>query len=284
MGEINTKTATKVKKVINVVLNALLYLFMALCVVMIVLSVTTKKSDTGVVTVLGYQMKVVETPSMEWQEDIKLEHLGLETDEIKSLDDLKIKDIPRYSMVFIEVVPSDPEVAKEWYKGLKVGDVLTFMYGEYGVISGRQPIITHRITSITEKAEGRFMIELNGDNKGISDEDKVSPADTLTQVIDTGAEGVNYVLGKVTGQSKLLGNVVNIVHQPVGMVFIVIVPCVIILIMEIIKIVGYFTSEKKKKEQEEKEEQQNEIEQLKKELEMLKKANETEKPADVTEE
>ena len=47
---------------------------------------------------------------------------------------------------------------------VKVGDVLTFRY-----VYATQVTITHRITSITEEANGEFIIELAGDNKNSED-------------------------------------------------------------------------------------------------------------------
>lgn len=265
------KPLTGAKKLANIAMNVLLYVFIIVCLLLVVASISSKKSGTGAMTIFGHQARVVETQSMEWADDIKIEHLKLEGTDIDSLDKLPLGEVPKNSLVFIEVVPEDPEQAKLWYDNLKVGDVVTFMYGEYGVIAGRQPIITHRITKITPKLSGGYLLELNGDNKGLTEEDKTSPADTATQYIDTSVESVNYVVGKVTSQSKALGNLIYIVKQPVGIICIVIVPCVIIIILEVIKIVSVLGEDKKKKAEEEKQKMEEEKQKQESEIELLKK-------------
>ncbi len=265
------KPLTGAKKIANIIMNVLLYVFIIVCLLLVVASISSKKSETGAMTIFGYQARVVETQSMEWADDIKIEHLKLEGTDIDSLDKLPLGEVPKNSLVFIEVVPEDPEQAKLWYDNLKVGDVVTFMYGEYGVIAGRQPIITHRITKITPKLSGGYLLELNGDNKGLTEEDKTSPADTATQYIDTSVESVNYVVGKVTSQSKALGSLIYIVKQPVGIICIVIIPCVIIIILEVIKIVGVLGEDKKKKAEEEKQKMEEEKQKQESEIELLKK-------------
>ena len=184
----------------------------------------------------------------------------------------KIKDIPLKSMVFIELVPESEAEAKAWYKTLKVGDVLTFRY-KYD----RQETITHRIIEIKENVDGTgeptggYTITLRGDNVALKNDTGASKADVGTQIINTDQESVNYVIGKVTGQSKFLGTVIYTLKQPIGIALIIIIPSAIIMILEIMKIVGIVGEEKKKKAQEEKDKQQNEIESLKKQLEELQK-------------
>lgn len=262
---------TGAKKVFNIISSVVLYAFIVLCLALVVASIVSKKSESGAMTIFGYQARIVETKSMEWADDIQIEHLKLEGTDIDSLDDLPIGAIPKNSLVFVDVVPKDEAAAEEWYSNLKVGDVVTFMYGEYGKIEGKQPVITHRITKITPKTGGGYILEINGDNKGLTAEDKSSLADTATQYIDTSIESVNYVVGKVTGQSKLLGNLIYIVKQPVGIVCIVIVPCLIIIVLEIIKIMGVLGEDKKKKAEEEKQRIEEEKQKQESEIELLKR-------------
>ena len=247
------------KKIWNIASNVLLYLFIAICLVGVVLTITAKKDADGTATILGKQMRVVVSPSMEKCD---------QTD----VSGFKIKDIPVGSMVFIDVVPTDADKAAEWYADLKVGDVLTFKY-----VYTRQETITHRITSIEKKDSGGYIIELEGDNKS-------SDSKTLTQRIDTSlTDSPDYVIGMVTGQSRLLGLFITALKSPLGLILIVILPSLIIMAFEIVKVVRIFNEEKRKADQEVKEKQQSELDELRRklaELESVKSAQTAETKAD----
>lgn len=246
------------KKALKLVQNILTYVFVGLCIVLVVFTVISKKND-GAISIFGHEARIVISESME----------KCDQTDVSSYD---IKDIPIKSMVFIELVPKDKEEAKEWYADLEVGDVLTFRY-KYD----RQVTITHRIIEITQNLDGKgnptggYTIALKGDNRALESDPKASAADVGTQVINTEVDGVNYIIGKVTGQSVVLGYTIYALKQPLGIALIIIVPSAIIMIIEIIKIVGILNEDKKKKAQEEKDKQTNEIEELKKQLEELKK-------------
>jgi ABC-type multidrug transport system fused ATPase/permease subunit len=244
----------KLKKTLNVIFNVFVYAFVIVGLLTVLLTILSKREPDGAANIFGMQMRIVLSPSMEKCD---------ETD----VSAYKIKDIPVKSMVFIELVPTDAEKANEWYSALQVGDVLTFKY-KYDT----QETITHRIISITPKATGGFIIKLEGDNKA-------SDARTLKQTIDTSVSDTspNYVIGKVVGQSRVLGFLVYSVKQPLVMVLLVIVPCVVIIIFEIMQIVGVLAADKKKrlteekaKIEQEKAEKLNEIEELKRQLAELK--------------
>ena len=245
----------KLKTVLNIISNVVLYCFIFVCLVGVILTITAKKDADGTATVLGTQIRTVISPSME-------------KCELTDVSGYKIKDIPVNSLVFIQVVPTDADKAADWYDDLKVGDVLTFKY-----VYTRQETITHRITAIKEKPTGGYIIELEGDNKN-------SDNKTLTQVIDTSiADSPNYVIGKVTGQSYLIGLFITALKSPLGLIFIVIVPSLIIMTLEIIKIIRMYNDEKKKKDQEEKDQQQSELDELRRRLAELEAAK-SETPSD----
>ncbi|MBR3804173.1 MAG: hypothetical protein IKJ14_02345 [Clostridia bacterium] len=245
-----------VKKTFKIISNVVLYLFIALCVFGVLVSVSAKKNGEDAATIFGYQMRFVLTESMEKCD---------QTD----VSDYKIKQIRQKSLIFVKTMPKDKAEQDEWYRDLKVGDVLTFKY-----VYASQVTITHRIVEIYEKPTGGFIIHLEGDNKN-------SDGNTLKQMIDTSIpESPNYVIGKVTGVSYLLGLFVYALKSPVGIICIVILPCVIIMILEIVKLITFFGAEKRKKQevaieiqQSEIDKQQDEIELLKKQLEELKKLN-----------
>ena len=244
MSEKSTKITAK--RIFSIVLNAVFVCFFLLCALALFLAVTSKKSSDGAMEIFGTEMRLVLSSSMEKCD---------ETD----VSDYEIKDIPVKSVVFIQTVPEDEAQAKTWYEQLKVGDVLTFKY----VYGGSQDTITHRIVAI----EGT-VITLAGDNKTSQD-------GYLMQVIDYSQDTANYVIGKVTGTSYFLGLAITALKSPVGIVCIVIVPCLIIVVLEVIKIVGVLSENKKKKQAEEQKKKDDELEELKKKLAQLENLQKT---------
>ncbi len=235
------KKAT-VKKIGNILLNVLMYVFLALCIFAVILTVLSKKTPDGASEILGYQFRVVVSDSMA-------------KCELTDVSEYDIKDIPIRSMVFVQTVPTDPSAANEWYANLQVGDVLTFRY-----VYTTQVTITHRIVSISEKKAGGFIIELEGDNKN-------SESKQLHQTIDTSqTNSTNYVIGKVTGQAYLLGVVMSFLMEPIGIILAIIVPCFIIILLEIFKIVKVLSADKKKREEEITAQKDTELEELRRRL------------------
>ena len=234
---------SKTKKVLNIVVNILVYAFLALAVVSLVF-VMFSKNDA--VTVFGRQVYIVVSGSMEKCEN---------TD----VSDFEIKDIPVKSAVFIECVPKDAAQADEWYSDLQVGDVLTFKY-----LYTTQETVTHRIVEIEENGDGGYTIQLEGDNKG---EGVTLARQTIrTEEVDS----PNYVIGKVTSVSYPLGVVIHSLTQPLGIAFLVMIPCFAIILLEVIRIVKYLGEEKRKKAEASSLEKDDEIEQLRAQIEALK--------------
>lgn len=248
-----------VKRIVGIATNVVLYLFLALCIFSVIFTVFSKKDADGAANIFGYQMRLVVSDSME-------------KSEYTDTSEFDIGSIPLNSMVFVDLVPEDEGEALEWYSELEVGDVLTFKY-----TYTTQMTITHRIMDITPKysfnSRGEselvgYKIELQGDNKSSSNQN------LLTQTIDTSIdESLNYVIGKVVAKSVSLGFVMSLLKSPMGIVFIVIVPCVIIIFFEVIKIFNAFALEKKQKHEEEKEKKDNEIEELRRRLSELERMN-----------
>lgn len=52
-------TKTKIKKIGKIALDILLYLFLAICVVTLVLTISSKKDIDGASELFGYQMRVI---------------------------------------------------------------------------------------------------------------------------------------------------------------------------------------------------------------------------------
>ena len=240
----------KVKKTIGVLANVLLYVFIAVCFCCVVFSIISKKDPDGTANIFGYQVRFVQSNSMEKCD---------ETD----VSAYEIKDIPVKSLVFIKTVPEDEAAAKEWYKTVKVGDVLTFKY-----VYTRQVTITHRVTDIAEKADGSgYIITLTGDNKN-------SDSEVLSQTIDTSfTDSPNYVIGRVTGVNHFLGVLVYALKSRVGIVCFIILPCLLVIAYEIWRIVNAVSADKKQKRNDEEAKQQQELEALRRRLAELEGAN-----------
>jgi hypothetical protein len=207
-----------------------------------------KKNADDALSFFGYQARIVQSDSMA-------------KSELTDVSDYKIKSIPIKSLVFIQTVPEEEASAEEWFADLKVGDVLTFRYVYNGQVT-----ITHRIVKIEEKATGGRILTLEGDNKNAS-------VNLSQQILDTSLHfdltNYNYAIGKVVGQSLFLGFSIYAINTPVGMLCMVIIPCLIIIVMEIIRIVNVLGEEKRKKATELAEEKQLEIELLKQQLATL---------------
>lgn len=239
--------STKLKKIGGIALNVLTYIFLAFCIFAVFVTLVSGRKADGAAEIFGYQLRIVTSDSMA-------------KSEYTDVSDYKIKDIPVRSMVFVQVMPDDPAEADEWYRSLKVGDVLTFRY-----VYATQVTITHRITSIVEKEGGGFIIELAGDNKSSED-------GQLHQVIDTSIpNNTNYVIGKVTAKAYLLGVIMSFLMTPLGIVVAVIVPCLAIILLEVIKIAKTISEERSKKDREEEDKKDEELQELRRRIAELEK-------------
>lgn len=256
LPETNT-TKQKVLKALQIAGDVLFCLIIAFALFVLIISVSAKRDADGTANVFGYQLRFVRSGSMEKCD---------QTD----VSGYKIKSIPVKSCVFIKKAPApeDQQALKEWCSALSVGDVLTFQYSKYGAANIQDKVITHRIVKIEPK-EGGYIITLEGDNK--NDTGSVGQ-----QVIDTTkADGLDYIIGKVEGQSYFLGLCVYALKSPVGLVFIIIVPCMIVIAYEVIKIITVLNKDKKDRQQQEKTAKEDEIALLRKQLEELQKSGGT---------
>lgn len=243
------------KRVARIVGNVLLYTFLAFCILTVAVTILSKRDADGTAEIFGYQMRVVTSPSME----------ACEATDVSAYE---IGSIPVHSMVFVQTVPDDPAEQEEWYGNLKVGDVLTFRY-----VYANQVTITHRILSITPKENGGYRIELAGDNK--NDTTYGENGGRMIQIIDTAPESneeqYNYVIGKVTAKSFLLGAAISALKTPIGIVLLIIVPCFLIILWQVLKIVQILGADKKKREQEQRAQQERQAEEKDNELEALRR-------------
>ena len=246
------------KRIAAILGDVLLFAFIGICCFVVVLTIVSKKDVDGTATIFGYQLRFVKTASME--------KCDATYDEIKQY---AIKDIPTNSLLFIETVPKDEAQALEWYSEIKVGDVLTFKY----VYDYKQETITHRVTDIKEYYDGDgvllgYDITLRGDN---------IPEGTNAQeqyIFTYEPEALNYVIGKVVSQNRFLGLLAAALKTPLGLILVVMVPCSIIIITEVVRVVNLLNADKKEKAEREKSEKQKEIDDLKEKLRQLEEAKE----------
>ncbi len=245
-SEKSSKSGSTAGKVLGIIGNVILYIVIALALIVLVISITAKKDNDGTATIFGTQLRFVQSSSME-----KCDKTDVSGYKIKSI---KVK-----SCVFVDVIPTDEAKRDEWLKTVKVGDVLTFKY-----VYTTQETITHRVVGISEKESGGYIITLEGDNK--SDESAL-----LKQTIDTSdTNSTNYIIGRVTGQSYLLGLLVYAFRSTVGIICFIFVPCLVLITFQTIRIVRVVSEGKKEKVAVAQQTQANEIEELKRQLAALK--------------
>ncbi len=242
------KKQSKAGKAVNIIFNILLGVFIVCAAFVLTISVVSKKDSDGTATIFNTQLRFVQTDSMDACE---------QTD----VSQYKIKSIKAKSCVFVNVIPEDEEERNKWLDEIEVGDVLTFRY-----VYTKQETITHRVVNKVSNESGGYIITLEGDNKS-------STTGVLKQTINTSdVDSPNYIVGKVVGQSYVLGLIVYAMRSTLGIVLIIIIPCSIIIIYNAIKIVRVCAGDRKEKARAQVESQNKEIEELKKQLEMLKKA------------
>lgn len=244
------KTKLTPKKVLSIMGDVFLSLFLVFAVLCCVSVVLMKQSGNNSLNLFGQEMRLVLTESME-------------ENKLTDVSSYEIKSIPKDSLIGIQTFKEDER--QEFYDSLKVGDVLTF---KYLITSSEQVVITHRIIEIEKKSDDlNYLITLRGDN---INEDGT----TSTQVIDTTYDesSFNYIIGKVTWVNPVLGYMMTFLKSTYGIVFIIILPSSFVVIFEIFKIISYYTSDKKA----EKKAKDDEIKALKERLEQLEKANDHE--------
>ena len=268
------KPKTVLQKILDVALTVIVVIVVIIAVFVLFVTITSKKSPDGAADIFGYQMRTILTGSME---KCKHEDPSEECDHV-DVSKYEIGHLPVDTMIFIELVPEDKDEANEWYKNLKEGDVLTFQYTGMGVV-------THRIIEIETNSTGGYEIDLMGDNRG---DDGTAGVQTI---ITNNADSANRVIGKVVGQSVFLGKAVTIIRKPVGAIFVILVPCLLIVIVEVVKIIVVLTEDKRAKRKAQNEERKaleektetarEDIEELKKQIEQTKLAlNSTDAPKD----
>lgn len=238
-----SKNRISTKRILSIVGDVILSIFLIFAIFSCVFVVSMKKSGDGSIKIFGQELRLVLTESME-------------ENELTDVSKYEIKSIPKDSLIGVQTF--DENNKQEFYDSLKVGDVLTF---KYLITSNDQVVITHRIIDIEKKSDQKnYIITLRGDNVN-------EDGSTAIQTIDTTYDetSFNYVIGKVTWVNPVIGYMMTFLKSTYGIVFVVILPSSFIVIYEIFKLISYYTSDKKA----EKKAKDEEIEALKKRLEEL---------------
>ena len=92
---------TKMKKIGKIALDVLVYIFLAICIFSVFITVLSKRDNDGAAEIFGYQMRVVTSSSME-------------KCELTDVSKFEIKDIPVRSMIVVKVVPDDHDEADKF--------------------------------------------------------------------------------------------------------------------------------------------------------------------------
>ena len=231
------------KQKINKIFNILSYCFIFIAAIFTITTINLKENTKDGITIFNHQMMVVETESME-------------KNELVNVDEYEIKSIKKNSLIIVKVV--DENDPYSFYKEIEINDVLTFKY----MIGNKQETITHRVINKTPKEDG-FIFELRGDNIN-------KDGTTSTQIIDTTEEdSFNYIVGKVIGTSHPMGVVITSMKSDVGIIGVIIIPSIILIFFEIMKISNEVNKEKIQKSKNKDIELQNknqELEELKRRL------------------
>ncbi len=222
------------KPIWKTILNIIYFVFLGFFLVLAVFSVSTRitKGKIG-----NSQLLVVVSSSMDGDKQ----------------EDYDIKTIPVKSLIAVDLIKDGKE--DEFYSGLKKGDVITFNY-----LPLNNATITHRIVSDPVKDEsGVYQIVARGD--------AVEESEIQTLYSD-GRTG--EILGKVSFVSLPLGQIYYFISSKPGTLILVVLPCSLVAIIEVCKIIYLISENRSRKKEEEinaeKSAKDKEIEELKRQL------------------
>ena len=196
MGTNNNKDAAKTKKIIRIVLNVLLWIFLVFAFIMMVFAFASISNDYGV-PMMGN--KVI---------------LNVVSDSMQPT-------INKGDLI------AGKTLTLEEKQALKEQDIITFFVDLNG--DGVKEINTHRIVKVNVASDGTITFRTKGDNAAIY---PVNVADDgynvrLDDVICTWKEGDTQLKG--------LGSVMNFLQSRVGFLCIVIIPLALFFIYEVVR-------------------------------------------------
>ena len=219
-----TKKSPSVKKILSIVGNTVLWLFVAFAIIITVVVFATnssKSEDNSLSTIGGLALVTISSDSMEGKDGFK-----------------------KGSLIFVNTLT---DVEK---KELKVGDVITFnSERDLNKDGSDNDINTHRIIDIKEDGDARFYVT-KGDHNPTPD--GVYDAGSSTHASSGYVVESKMILGKWNGK-KIggIGNFLSFLKTRVGFFVVIILPLIAFFIYELVRFIMVVLSLKGKKTEDE---------------------------------
>ena len=183
----------KKKKILNIILNVFIWIFVAFSAFMTIISLTASSSQDGIPSISGTAFLTVSSDSMKGSFD-------------------------KGDLILVTKLTDDAK------KTLKVGDVITFRDDLDG--NGTQELNTHRIIEVLYDADGKVdKYRTKGDNNMLDDSDPV-----LWQFIIGKWNKSTTDDGTVI---PFVGGVISFIQKPTGFLVAIVLPLVIFFLYEV---------------------------------------------------
>jgi len=219
------------KRIVTIVVDVIVGVFAVFAIASVVIAVSFKVNNSnGTLTFGNTEVRLVQTGSMEWGGEVSPKAKGYLIGEIKT-----------YDAVYINKKPTTDEGQKLFYDNLKEGDVVSF----WTVREGTKVNITHRIVGKTVQGNG-YMFTIQGDN-WTGGEPACDYIYTCTDSPIPSQYIMNEFNGIVFKTSSFVGGFFHFVQSKTAIICLVIVPCVLIIGYEVVKIILIVNKDKKKK-------------------------------------
>ena len=217
--EKNNKGNSTFVKVLKIIGNVILWIFVAFAALLTVVAITSTRNDYGMANVLGYSPVTVLTDSMKDTfnaGDLLLVKVSMNSDSNDIRNNLKVNDIVVYSTY------------------LKMAD---------GSTTERPVLNTHRIVSVETDSTGRTFYRTQGDNKvtnPVPDENPVYPESVLGiwESKDNGISG-----GRLPG----VGGAINWLRTPTGFLICIVIPLLVFFLYELYRFIAIIVANRSKK-------------------------------------
>ena len=191
------------KKVLRIVGNVLIWIFIIFAALTTVLAFAAQSSSDGIPAIAGRAILTVQTDSMS--------RSAVEEGKVKLEDGWEQGFNAGDIIIGKKLVPEEQ-------KSLKVGDVVTFKADLDG--NGTDELNSHRIVEVTQNDAGEVAYVTRGDNNPGQDNDPVS---------------WQYVICRYTGTRLAgLGKVLDFLQTSTGFLVVIVLPLVAFFVYELI--------------------------------------------------
>ena len=206
----------KGKSIWGVISDILLIIIIIIAIIITVMTFTSKNSDMGIGTVIGYTPFAVQSDSMDSGEPS-----GFGTGDLIISKEVK-----------------DPET-------LKKGDVITYTTVIEGETAGKKirGYNTHRITDIIKAGDGSvYAFVTAGDAVGMEDTVNVLPDEVIAKQVNSGIDENGK---KLTGMKiSNFGSALSFLQSRTGFMICIIIPLALFFIWQIYKLISMFMTAK----------------------------------------